>query len=226
MVTVLEEINQLNNEPSACLIFLHGVGRSGKYEKSKFIKLLGENVSFKHIKIIFPTSPVKHFSLFGKETNCWFNAEEENGRMKTSLSEINEAAESLKDIINELEKCGIKRDRIVIGGESQGGMISLHAAYRFYPEIAGVVAVSACLPEQHTVYKAAKELEKRPPLLMLHSSKDAMIPFDWGKIAFDRLVAVGVEGKFHEIAEASHELILEELEIIYKWVEAVLHSRN
>ncbi|CAH1399336.1 unnamed protein product [Nezara viridula] len=222
MVAVLEEINQLNNEPSACLIFLHGVGRSGQYEKNKFIKLLGENASFKHIKIVFPTSPVKHFSLFGKDTNCWFNAEEENGRMKTSLSEIDEAADSLREIIIEQEKCGIKRDRIVIGGESQGGMISLHAAYRFYPEIAGVVAVSACLPEQHTVYKAAKDLEKRPPLLMIHSSKDGMIPFEWGKIAFDRLEAVGVEGKFHEIAEASHELILQELEIIYKWMEAIL----
>lgn len=72
------------------------------------------------------------------------------------------------------------------------------------------------------IFQAAKELEKRPPLLMIHSSKDGMIPFNWGKIAFDRLEAVGVKGKFHEIAEASHELILEELEIIYKWVEAVL----
>lgn len=27
MVTLLEEISQLNNEPSACLIFLHGVGK-------------------------------------------------------------------------------------------------------------------------------------------------------------------------------------------------------
>lgn len=35
--------------------------------------------------------------------------------MKTSLSEIDEVAGSLKDVISELEKAGIKRDRIVIG---------------------------------------------------------------------------------------------------------------
>ena len=46
-----------------CCLFL---ARNGKYEKNKFIKLLGDKATFKHIKVVFPTAHVQRFGVFGK----------------------------------------------------------------------------------------------------------------------------------------------------------------
>lgn len=59
---------------------------------------------------------------------------------------IKRAASSVHSLIEEELKAGIPSTRIVIGGFSQGGALSLYSSLRTPHTLAGVVALSCWLP--------------------------------------------------------------------------------
>ncbi|XP_042337434.1 acyl-protein thioesterase 2-like [Plectropomus leopardus] len=63
---------------------------------------------------------------------------------------IKKAADNIKAIIDHEVKNGIPPNRIMLGGFSQGGALSLYTALTCEHQLAGVVALSCWLPLHQT----------------------------------------------------------------------------
>jgi phospholipase/carboxylesterase len=97
-----------------------------------------------------------------------------------------------------LEEAGVTPDRAVLGGFSQGAVMSYAlglGAGRRRP--AGIVAMSGFVP---TVDGFELELESRAglPVSISHGTYDPVIGVDFGREARDRLLAAGLDVAYHE----------------------------
>jgi phospholipase/carboxylesterase len=57
-----------------------------------------------------------------------------------------------------------------------------------------------------------------PPLFMCHGDRDSLVPHEWGKNTFQALKKLGVDGEFHTILNALHEMKEKELLQLYEWI--------
>lgn len=90
-------------------------------------------------------------------------------------AEVDGSAEGLKGE-------GIKSDRVVIGGFSQGGAIALLAGLTKTPRVAGIVALSTWLPlRAKLVAPLLPDHADQVPVLMCHGTADPVVRFDYGK---------------------------------------------
>ncbi|XP_045467796.1 lysophospholipase-like protein 1 [Harmonia axyridis] len=209
---------------NASVIFLHGSGDTGRGVLD-WVKFLHKNFSSPHIKFLFPTAPTRPYTFIGGEpSTVWFDRYKLTPEVPEHDESINMIQNEIKKIIDEEMKIGVPLNRIVIGGFSMGGALSLHMAYRFLPGLAGVFALSSFLNNGSEVYKAIKSLET--PLFMCHGERDEMVPLQWGKDTFDQLTTLGVKGEFMKLPNTFHELKSKEIESLLEWIEARLPQKN
>ncbi|XP_053695463.1 lysophospholipase-like protein 1 [Sabethes cyaneus] len=208
------------------LIFFHGSGDSGNglVEWNRF--LLGRNLEFPHIKVIVPTAPVQPYTPAGGEnSNVWFNRK----RIEMDAPEIRTSLASIYDTVNEMllreMAQGIPANRIIVGGFSMGGALSLHTAYHLNRDLLGVFAISSFLNTGSIVYDSLECVtaeEKIPELLMFHGEKDELVPIEWGQTTFNELTKLGVRGKFVPHRSAYHEIKKDQLEQVIEWVNKLI----
>ncbi|HZI91781.1 MAG TPA: hypothetical protein VFD31_09180 [Thermoleophilaceae bacterium] len=99
-----------------------------------------------------------------------------------------------------LAEHGIAGNRLVIGGFSQGSVMSYATAMGAgRPAPAGIVALSGFVP---TVEGFELDLERRQglPAFIGHGSADPVIGVEWGRDARDRLEAAGADVTYRESA--------------------------
>lgn len=119
---------------------------------------------------------------------------------------------------------GIPLNRIVVGGFSMGGSLSLYTAFKYIPGLAGVFALSSFLNKESMVYDSLqnnKELAS-VPIFMCHGDMDTLVHYSWGKETFDKLESLGVKGEFHEIKNCMHEIKEREIKMLFNWISNIL----
>lgn len=170
---------------TAAVIFLHGLGDSGHGWADTLT-----TIQIPHVKFICPHAsriPVTlnmrmvmpaWFDLMGL---CPDSPEDESG--------IKKAAENIKAIIEHEVKNGIPPHRIMLGGFSQGGALSLYTALTCQHQLAGVVALSCWLP-LHKTFPSASSGTKNLPILQCHGEKDFMIPVQFGAMTAEKLRSI------------------------------------
>jgi predicted esterase len=91
--------------------------------------------------------------------------------------------------INNISKeLNIPTTRIVVGGFSQGGAMTLYASYLFDAPLAGICAFSCFLPLHSFLYDViSSSANKTSPLLFGHGLKDPNVPHEWGRRTVERL---------------------------------------
>jgi len=120
---------------------------------------------------------------------------------------------------------GVPHDRTVIGGFSQGTVMSYAVGLgEGRPRPAGVVALSGFMP---TVEGFALDLEsrERPQVAIGHGSLDPVIGVEWGREARERLEAAGVEVDYSE-SPIGHQIDPGFLATLPGWVESCLGARG
>uniref|UniRef100_A0A2K6GKB7 palmitoyl-protein hydrolase n=1 Tax=Propithecus coquereli TaxID=379532 RepID=A0A2K6GKB7_PROCO len=115
---------------TAAVIFLHGLGDTGIV--ALWLSLPRPRIPVTlNMKMVMPS----WFDLMGLSPDA---PEDEAG--------IKKAAENIKALIEHEMKNGIPANRIVLGGFSQGGALSLYTALTCPHPLAGIVALSCWLP--------------------------------------------------------------------------------
>uniref|UniRef100_A0A8C5H771 Acyl-protein thioesterase 1 n=1 Tax=Gouania willdenowi TaxID=441366 RepID=A0A8C5H771_GOUWI len=162
---------------TAAVIFLHGLGDTGHGWAEAFA-----GIRIPHVKYICPHAPTMPVSLnMRMSMPSWFDihglspdAEEDEGGIKR-------ASENIKALIDQEVKNGIPSDRIILGGFSQGGALSLYTALTTQQKLAGVVALSCWLPLRNSFPQAsAINVNKDIALLQCHGDCDPLVPFMFG----------------------------------------------
>ncbi|KAI3358823.1 hypothetical protein L3Q82_015220, partial [Scortum barcoo] len=207
LLTEAVTVSGLEKE-TAAVIFLHGLGDSGRVSLSVFCQAwVGRHFVYdpaascqvhlppraspsRHSQQVDDDAPraivsidfLKHsplhvcrFDLMGLSLD---SPEDEAG--------IKKAAESIKAIIEHEAKNGIPPHRIILGGFSQGGALSLYTALTCQHQLAGVVALSCWLP-LHQSFPSASSGHKNIPILQCHGEMDVLIPLQIGALTAEKL---------------------------------------
>ncbi|XP_040119197.1 lysophospholipase-like protein 1 [Oryx dammah] len=205
---------------SASLIFLHGSGDSGQGLRTWIKQVLNQDLTFQHIKVIYPTAPPRPYTpLKGGTSNVWFDRLKISNDCPEHLESIDVMCRVLTDLIDDEVKTGIKKNRILVGGFSMGGCMAMHLAYRNHQDVAGVFALSSFLNKTSAVYQALQKSDGvLPELFQCHGTADELVLHSWGEETNSVLKSLGVSTKFHSFPGVYHELSKEELEKLKSWI--------
>jgi phospholipase/carboxylesterase len=118
------------------------------------------------------------------------------------------------------EETGIPTERTVVGGFSQGAVMSWALGLgRGRPRPAGIVALSGFIP---TVEGFELDLSQPlPPVAIGHGTYDPIISVDWGRQAKEQLLDAGAEVLFRE-SPMPHSVDPSFLQELQPWVADVV----
>ncbi|XP_029556909.1 acyl-protein thioesterase 1-like isoform X1 [Salmo trutta] len=169
---------------TAAVTFLHGLGDTGHGWAEAFAGILTP-----HVKYMCTHAPIRPVTLnVGMSMPSWFDII----RLQTDAEEdeagIKQASEKIKTLINQEVKNGITSHRIVLGGFSQGGALSLYTALTAQQKLGGAVALSCWLPPQHTFPQAsANSANKEMHVLQCHGEADPLVPIMFRCLTMEKL---------------------------------------
>lgn len=145
-----------------------------------------------HVKFILPTAPTQPVTLnMGMPMPSWYDIVGLDDRASESCAGIEESRETVLNILDEEHAAGVRYDRMVLAGFSQGGALSLFTGMQLHQEkkLAGVVVMSGYLAAAST-FKLSAGLENTP-LLHCHGESDPMVRHEWGIKTRDALTEMG-----------------------------------
>jgi phospholipase/carboxylesterase len=104
------------------------------------------------------------------------------------------AREALEATIAELTRNhGVRREALVLGGFSQGAMITTEIALHADPPFAGLVVLSGTLLSEDRWTEAARRAGPSLHALLTHGRSDPLLPFEGAEALRDLLVAAGAD---------------------------------
>lgn len=114
---------------------------------------------------------------------------------------------------------GLTPDRLAIVGFSQGTMMALHVLPRFHAQIAGIVGFSGRVVAPESF---AAEVKVKPPVVLIHGDKDAVVPFKHLGIAAETLAGAGISVSTHVMKGAAHDISPDGLRVALKFLRECL----
>jgi len=117
-----------------------------------------------------------------------------------------------------LARYPVDRRKLVLLGFSQGGVMAYDLALREPERFAGLVALSSWLPDPLAEAVPRQPAHAALPTLVIHGTRDPMIPIERGRSSRDRLLALGVPTTYREY-EMEHEIRPEALRELVAWLD-------
>ena len=209
--------------PTATVIWMHGLGADG----NDFAPMVPELrlSSAPAIRFMFPHAPMIPVTINnGYVMRAWYDVSygdlEGKSRQADEKGVRASQAEIEKLIAREVAR-GIRANKIVIAGFSQGGAIALHTGLRHAAPLAGIMALSTYLPAPHTLPAEAAPANRDIALFYAHGSDDQVIPIAMAETSRQTLSAAGYAVDWHEYP-MQHSVCLEEIRDISAWLQTVL----
>jgi len=103
----------------------------------------------------------------------------------------------------ELAMTGLNADRLLLVGFSQGTMMALQVGLRRPDRLAGIIGISGMLVAAD---RLEAEIRSRPPVLLIHGTQDAVVPFRSLDLASKALGAAGVPVETHVAPGVGHSV--------------------
>ena len=209
--------------PSAAVIWLHGLGADG----SDFVPIVSELdlEGCPGIRFIFPSAPSIPVTWnSGYVMPAWYDISGSDLIKKQDAKGIAKSAAAIGELIEEQHQKGMAYNNIVLAGFSQGCAMALHTGLSFPHKLAGIMALSGYLPLADTfrehVAHAANQLT---PLFMAHGSQDPVVVLQRGEDSRDLLESLGYKVDWHTYPMA-HSVHPQEISDIAIFLKRVLTS--
>jgi phospholipase/carboxylesterase len=208
--------------PDAAVIWLHGLGADG-FDFVPIVEELHLPATLP-VRFIFPHARPRPVTINnGFVMRAWYDITGFGADRKEDETGIRQSADVVRGYIEKENASGIRSERIVIAGFSQGGAIALQAALRHPTRLAGVMALSTYLPLQDSLVAEGTPANKDVPILMCHGSGDPMVPATLGQASRDLLQSLGYEVEW-KAYPMEHSVCMEEVLDISKWLQTRLES--
>ncbi|XP_032247239.1 acyl-protein thioesterase 2 isoform X1 [Phoca vitulina] len=211
---------------TAAVIFLHGLGDTGHSWADAL-----STIRLPHVKYICPHAPRIPVTLNMKMVMpSWFDLMGLSPDAPEDEAGIKKAAENIKALIEHEMKNGIPANRIVLGGFSQGGALSLYTALTCPHPLAGIVALSCWLP-LHRAFpqvfsgpQAANGSAKDLAILQCHGELDPMVPVRFGALTAEKLRSVVTPARvqFKTYPGVMHSSCPQEMAAVKEFLEKLL----
>ena len=133
---------------------------------------------------------------------------------------VRRSTKLLFDLLDEMRAKGFPTGQTILGGFSQGCLMSIEVALRYPHRLAGVVGISGYVCEPEKLVKELSPVAREQRLLVTHGPFDPVVPFAAVREQINLLKAEGLHIDWHEFPKA-HAIAGEpELAVIRKFVQS------
>lgn len=133
--------------------------------------------------------------------------------------EFGRASRALSAFVDEaLERYPVDRRKVLLLGFSQGGVMAYDLFLRQPERFAGLAALSSWLPPALAERIPPSDALKGAPVLVVHGTRDPMIPVERGQESRDALLRTGVALTYREF-DMEHEIAPDALRALVEWIE-------
>lgn len=203
---------------TAAVIWLHGLGADG-HDFEGILPQLGlpENHA---IRFIFPHAPMQPVTVNGGMVmRSWYDILSMDIADRVDIKGVEQSAKVVNELIAEQLDQGIKAQKIVLAGFSQGGLVVLHAGLNYDENIAGILALSTYYPEP--CFNESSVKNNAIPIFMAHGNYDQVIPLSVAQDSKAFLESKDFSIEWHSYP-MEHSVCMPEVEAISAWLQARL----
>ncbi|KAF5368001.1 hypothetical protein D9758_004394 [Tetrapyrgos nigripes] len=216
---------------TATIIFVHGLGDSGSGWKP-VAEMFQNDSALAHIKWILPSANMHPVTANGGMVMpSWFDIISFTERKEEDEEGMNRSLSQLRELIDAEIAAGIKPERIVLGGFSQGAILSLLAGFTTDVPVAGIIALSGRVPLQDKFKSMILPGALKKPFFWGHGEDDELVKFEYATTSIELLKGAGVsvtseiEAKgltFRSYPNTGHSVDMRELKDVQDWIKKVI----
>jgi len=216
MLEILEK--ETGTNPQWSIIWLHGLGADNR----DFLSIVPELVPPGGpiaVRFVFPNAPMRAVTINnGMVMRAWYDILSTDFEDDADAEGIAQSVKHVNELIAYEEQRGIAHDHIFLAGFSQGGAITLYAGLQQNEPLAGLIALSAYLPDRYTAQATKQALTQ--PLFMANGKTDTVIPLSVARGSVQVLKQLGFDPKWLNYPMA-HQICAAEIRDLSHW----LHKR-
>jgi phospholipase/carboxylesterase len=217
------ELQTSIHTPNASVIWMHGLGADA-HDFENLASQLQLNPSLS-IRFIFPHAPIRPVSLNGgMKMRAWYDIFGLNAESREDEKGLWETHKQIAELIEQEHLRGIARNRIFLGGFSQGGAQALFTGLRYISVLGGIIGLSTYLPLAKKLVLEKDPSKAHFPIFLAHGTNDPVVPFEWGKMVEQILTDLDYSVEWHEYPIA-HQLCAQEIVDMRIWLENHLLSK-
>ncbi|KIV85662.1 hypothetical protein PV11_01330 [Exophiala sideris] len=222
---------------SATIIMAHGLGDSGAGWVS-LAESWRRRGKFEDVKFIFPNAPNIPITVnFGMRMPGWYDIVRR--RDDSDFSDLNQQQDetgilrsrsTFTKLITDEVAAGIPSNRIILGGFSQGGAMSLFTGVTTPHKLGGVFGLSCYLVLANKIKELAKEASdanKDTPFFMGHGDADEVVKYRWGQRTAEMLKnELGHKVEFKTYKGLPHSADMKEIDDLEEFIKRCLPSNE
>jgi len=195
--------------PKKILVLIHGYG-------SNEADLIGLKIPEQYT-VVCPRGII----TLGAGSYAWYPVDFSTGKPTFNIILAEKARQMLIQFIKELkQKYHLSYNDIVVGGFSQGGIMSYWLALTAPEMMHGVAVMSGRLPEEFTIGKIDYTAASKLSFFVMHGTNDRTLPISYAESAVSFLRKRGIE-PVYKVFSAQHEINLEMNEALYNWLKEI-----
>ncbi|KZT70330.1 Phospholipase/carboxylesterase [Daedalea quercina L-15889] len=224
---------------TATVIFIHGLGDSGHGWKP-VADMFSRDAGLGHIKWVLPHAPSTPVTAnMGMSMPSWFDVFEFDARAPEDEPGMLKSVASINKLIQAEVDAGIPSHRILLGGFSQGGAMSLLTALTAERKFAGVAVLSGWLPLSKKMKAMATPNILQTPLFWGHGEDDPLIEFQSMGLASIQFLKneLGIKPAdpqapekggltFFSYEDLPHSTSTEELRDLQEWLKRIMKPED
>jgi phospholipase/carboxylesterase len=144
----------------------------------------------------------------------WFDFE---GQM---VPGVQRSRQLLFDLLDAQRAEGFPTEQTILGGFSQGCLMSLDVAARYPHRLAGVLGISGYVCEPETLVKELSPVAREQKFLLTHGTYDPLLPIEQVRGQVQQLQRAGLNIQWHEFAKEHTIAGQPEVDLIRRFVQA------
>ena len=200
----------------ASVIWLHGLGANG-HDFEPVVKELALPNELA-IRFVFPHAPSIPVTVNGGYVMpAWYDILEMQIERKVDKEQLMKSAAAVAELVEREIERGVKSERIVIAGFSQGGAVAYQLALSYPKTLAGMFGLSTYFATHDIIEPSAEN--KTLPILICHGTNDPVVPEALGRHSCAALKSMGYEPEYRSYL-MEHSVCMEEINDISNWLQA------
>ncbi|MGB1838592.1 MAG: alpha/beta hydrolase [Marinobacter adhaerens] len=205
---------ETGENPTAAVIWLHGLGASG-HDFEPVVPELGlpEDTA---VRFIFPHAPNLPVTINGgMSMPAWYDIKAMDIDRVVDTEQLRASADAVAKLVEQQKEKGIPPERIIIAGFSQGGAVAYELGLSYPERFGGVLALSTYFATADTVQRS--EANADVPISVYHGTFDPMVPESLGVRSVETLKEMGYDPSYQTFP-MEHSVCLEEIQDIGRFI--------
>ncbi len=210
-----------HNTPEYSIIWLHGLGADG-HDFEPIVEQLNLSPSL-NIRFIFPHAPMQAVTINqGFMMRAWYDIRSQDIYSAQDEEGIRYSQNKIEHIIQQQINKGIKAEKILLAGFSQGGVIALQTALRSKHKLAGVIGLSTYLALDTSLANEKTPQNQQIPIFLAHGDADPVIDIKWAHQTHSHLIREHYRVDWHTYPNLPHTVSATEINDIAQWINRIL----